>query len=180
MAKSIKLKNSFYWHPSSIKGGVNNAKLTIQKNGTIIKEFTANASSDVVANISVPTKTSELTNNSGYITNSNLPSTITGDNVVNRTSGGTITSSSYRRYGNVVELFVGINTTSSTTVGSDCFKGSLNNNNLKPPLGATTVNYNGSSVIIGSISDTGEITVRICGATLASGKGFGLRFTYVI
>lgn len=47
---------------------VNNATLTIQKNGTTIKTFTANASTDVTANITVPTKTSELTNDSGFWT----------------------------------------------------------------------------------------------------------------
>ena len=43
---------------------VNNAKLTIQQNGTTVKTFTANASSNVTANITVPTKTSDLTNDS--------------------------------------------------------------------------------------------------------------------
>jgi len=43
---------------------VNNATLTIQKNGSTVKTFTANASSNVTANITVPTKTSELTNDS--------------------------------------------------------------------------------------------------------------------
>ena len=46
---------------------VNNATLTIQKNGTTINTFTANASSNVTANIQVPTTTSDLTNNSGFI-----------------------------------------------------------------------------------------------------------------
>ena len=41
---------------------VNNATLTIQKNGTTIETFTANASSNKTANISVPTKLSDLTN----------------------------------------------------------------------------------------------------------------------
>lgn len=41
---------------------VNNATLTIQKNGSTVKTFTANASSNVTANITVPTKTSQLTN----------------------------------------------------------------------------------------------------------------------
>lgn len=49
---------------------VNNATLTIQKNWTTVKTFTANASTDVIANISVPTKTSDITNDSGYITKS--------------------------------------------------------------------------------------------------------------
>lgn len=47
---------------------VNNAQLTIQKNGTTVKTFTANASSNVTANIIVPTKTSDLSNDSGFIT----------------------------------------------------------------------------------------------------------------
>lgn len=45
---------------------VNNATLTIQKNGTTVNTFTANASSNVTANITVPTKVSDLTNDSGF------------------------------------------------------------------------------------------------------------------
>lgn len=41
---------------------VNNATLTIQKNGTTVNTFTANASSNVTANITVPTDVSDLTN----------------------------------------------------------------------------------------------------------------------
>ena len=47
---------------------VNNGTLTIQQNGTTVKTFTANASSNVTANITVPTKTSDLTNDSGFLT----------------------------------------------------------------------------------------------------------------
>ncbi|MBR6355165.1 MAG: hypothetical protein IKS01_05220 [Paludibacteraceae bacterium] len=47
---------------------VNNATLTIQRNGTTVKTFTANASSNVTANITVPTDTGDLTNGAGYIT----------------------------------------------------------------------------------------------------------------
>ena len=41
---------------------VNNATLTIQKNGTDVQTFTANQSTNATANIIVPTKTSDLTN----------------------------------------------------------------------------------------------------------------------
>lgn len=41
---------------------VNDASLTIQKNGTTVATFTANASANATANIAVPTKTSDLTN----------------------------------------------------------------------------------------------------------------------
>lgn len=56
---------------------VNNATLTIQKNGTTVETFTANASSDVTANITVPTKISDLTNDSNFANTdlSNLTST---------------------------------------------------------------------------------------------------------
>lgn len=51
---------------------VNNATLTIQKNGTTVKTFTANASSNVTANITVPTKVSDLTNDSGFLTSTDI------------------------------------------------------------------------------------------------------------
>ena len=47
---------------------VNNATLTIQKNGTNVQTFTANQSSNATANITVPTKTSEITNDSDFTT----------------------------------------------------------------------------------------------------------------
>ena len=53
---------------------VNNATLTIQKNGTTVKTFTANASSNVTANITVPTAVSELSNDSGFITDAGVTS----------------------------------------------------------------------------------------------------------
>lgn len=48
---------------------VNNGTLTIQKNGTNVATFGANQSANATANITVPTKVSELTNDSGYTTN---------------------------------------------------------------------------------------------------------------
>lgn len=48
---------------------VNNGTLTIQKNGTTVATFSANQSDNATANITVPTKVSELTNDSGYTTN---------------------------------------------------------------------------------------------------------------
>lgn len=42
---------------------VNNGTLTIQKNGTNVQTFTANQSGNATANITVPTQTSNLTNN---------------------------------------------------------------------------------------------------------------------
>ena len=50
-------------HPS-----VGNGTLTIQKNGTNVQTFTANQSGNATANITVPSKISELTNDSGFKT----------------------------------------------------------------------------------------------------------------
>ena len=50
---------------------VNNATLTIQKNGTDVATFTANASSNVTANLAIPTDTSDLTNGAGFLTQHN-------------------------------------------------------------------------------------------------------------
>ena len=50
---------------------VNNGTLTIQKNGTNVATFSANQSGNATANITVPTKVSELTNDSGFKTTDN-------------------------------------------------------------------------------------------------------------
>ena len=50
---------------------VNDATLTIQKNGVDVQTFTANASSNVTCNITVPSKTSDLTNDSNFVDTSN-------------------------------------------------------------------------------------------------------------
>ena len=51
---------------------VNNATLTIQKNGTNVATFTANSSTNATANITVPTKLSDLTNDSGFVKNGDV------------------------------------------------------------------------------------------------------------
>lgn len=50
---------------------VNDATLTIQKNGSTIDTFTANASSNKTVNVTVPTATSDLTNDSNYVADAN-------------------------------------------------------------------------------------------------------------
>lgn len=79
---------------------VNNGKLTIQKNGTDVATFTANQSTNVTANITVPTKVSEFTNDSGYTTNKG---TVTSVSIkMNGASKGTVTSSGTIDLGTVI------------------------------------------------------------------------------
>ena len=67
---------------------VNNATLTIQKNGATVDTFTANASANKTINITVPTQTSQLTNNSGFITADDLPDGYTLPVATANTLGG--------------------------------------------------------------------------------------------
>lgn len=52
--------------------------LTIQKNGSTVATFTANQSTNTTANITVPTKTSDITNDSGFISEDDLYSEVCG------------------------------------------------------------------------------------------------------
>ena len=74
---------------------VNNATLTIQKNGATVETFTANSSSDKTVNISVPTNTNELTNGAGFIT---------ADYAIPRSGGAVITGLSIGRVYNTSYL----------------------------------------------------------------------------
>lgn len=75
----------------TIPAAANNGTLTIQKNGTNVQTFTANQSTNVTANITVPTKVSELTNDSGYTSNvgtiTSVKTTAGAHTAINVTSG---------------------------------------------------------------------------------------------
>lgn len=75
--KTSDLNNDSGFITSSALPTVNNATLTIQKNGTTVKTFTANASADVTANITVPTNNNQLTNGAGYQTANDVQTAIT-------------------------------------------------------------------------------------------------------
>ena len=79
---------------------VNNGKLTIQKNGTTVQTFTANQSSSVTANITVPTKVSDLTNDSGYTTNKGTVTSVAVK--MNGSEKGKVTSSGTIDLGTVI------------------------------------------------------------------------------
>ena len=62
------LQNDAGYYNQSTLPAINNGILTIQKNGKNVSTFSANQNSNATANIQVPTKVSELTNDSGYLT----------------------------------------------------------------------------------------------------------------
>lgn len=74
-----------------LPAAANNGTLTIQKNGTTVATFGANQSSSVTANITVPTKVSDLTNDSGYTTNKGTVTSVAVK--MNGSEKGKVTSS---------------------------------------------------------------------------------------
>ena len=149
---------------------VNNATLTIQKNGTTVKTFTANSASNVTANITVPTtasdvgavptirtvngkalsanisltasdvgalpdtteipdSTSDLTNDSGFITSSDIPTSLKNPNALTFTGA---TTGSY-------------DGSSAKTVNIPTVPTSLKNPNALTFTGSASGSYDGSS-----------------------------------
>ena len=62
------LQNDAGYYNQSTLPPINNGILTIQKNGQNVSTFSANQNSNTTANIQVPTKVSELQNDSGFLT----------------------------------------------------------------------------------------------------------------
>lgn len=84
---------------------VNNATLTIQKNGTTVNTFTANSSTDVTANITVPTTLDDISDGTTRKLSDYLPltgGTLTGssDPVLTIKRGGTTQGGAFIRYYN--------------------------------------------------------------------------------
>ena len=128
---------------------VNNGGLTIQKNGTIVQTFTANQSSNVTANITVPTKTSDLTNDSGFLTSeSDTLATVTGRGASTSTavtmSGGVDVSDGTLKM-NILNAKTG---SSSTTYG--------------PGTSVQVLKSNGTNAYWGN--DSSDTTSQIIGA----------------
>lgn len=74
---------------------VNNGTLTIQKNGTNVQTFTANQSENVTANITVPTKVSELTNDSGFTSNTGTVTSVKVGTTSYNPSNGVVSLPAY-------------------------------------------------------------------------------------
>lgn len=78
---------------------VNNATLTIQKNGTTVNTFTANASSNVTANITVPTQASDIGAQDTLVSGTNIK-TINNESIL---GSGNVTISPTFTYDSTTE-----------------------------------------------------------------------------
>lgn len=106
-------------------------------------------------------------------------SVTTGTDAVSRTSGATIRTSDYQKYGKIVQMRLVCDTTSSTSAGSNCFEGTLDSS-LLPSDYVTGASFNGSTAQIAQISPEGEVIVRNLVSTLNSGTAFGIHFIWII
>ena len=140
---------------------VNNATLTIQKNGTTVKTFTANASANVTANITVPTKVSELTNDSGFLTSHQSLSNYVTLNGAQTISGAKTFT------GNIIGInkersTEDANSLYSTTAGSKLTYYTTSNGGTTLTNVPATVNTTLESRTIRRLSDSDWIVEQIC------------------
>lgn len=152
---------------------VNNGQLTIQKNGSSIGTFTANQSSNTTANIIVPTKTSDLTNDSNFVSKTDYATASTGG-VVKVGSGLSITNGVLSTTGggvaDAVEWDNVLNKPSFSTVATS---GSYNDLSNKPTIptvnnGALIIKKNGINVATFTANQSSETTADIAVPTKTS------------
>ena len=171
--------NDLLYKPT-IPAAANNGTLTIQKNGTKVQTFTANQSSSVTANITVPTKVSELTNDSGYTTNKG---TVTSVSVkMNGSEKGKVTSSGTIDLGTVLTAHQDISgkqdkITSSNKLAASLVSGlsavatsgSYNDLSNKPTIPDVSgkANLSGGNTFTNGIQRIQDTTLQ-----LASGAGY--------
>ena len=166
---------------SASQPAVNNGELTIQKNGSSIGTFTANQSSNVTANIIVPTKTSDLTNDSNFVSKTDYATSSTGG-VIKVGSGLSITNGVLSTTGggvaDAVEWDNVLNKPSFSTVATS---GSYNDLSNKPTIptvndGALIIKKNGINVATftanQSSKTTADITVPTKTSDITNDSGF--------
>ena len=136
---------------------VNNGQLTIQKNGTNVATFTANQSGNATANITVPTKVSELTNDSGYVNTNTTYTFATGDNtgqIKITPSGGTAQNITVKDIAGPVYDIITI--TKPLLVGTD---------------------WMDTGIVGNDLGSTGSFIVQLTGANSGQGGLWGEMFT---
>lgn len=119
---------------------VNNATLTIQKNGTNVQTFTANQSTNATANITVPTKTSDLTNDSNFVESGDLATVATSGSYNDLSNKPTIpaaqVNSDWNASSGVAQIL------NKPTLATVATSGSYNDLSNKPTIPAAQVQSN--------------------------------------
>lgn len=164
---------------STVIPTVNDATLTIQKNGTTVQTFTANQATNATANITVPTDTSDLTNGAGYITSAALP-TKTSD-LTNDGSDGTSTYVEADDLATVATTGAYSDLIGTPTLATVATSGDYDDLINKPTIptvndATLTIQKNGTDVATftanSSTNQTANITVPTDTSDLTNGAGF--------
>lgn len=161
------------WSQFAYNGDIGNATLTIQKNGTDVQTFTANATSNKTANITVPTKTSELSNDSNFVASSSLATVATSGSYNDLSNKPTIPAAQVQS-----------NWTQTTTTAVDYIKnkptlatvatsGSYNDLSNKPTIptvnnGTLTIQKNGTTINTFTANSSNNVTANIPVPTLST------------
>jgi hypothetical protein len=157
-----------------------NATLTVQRNGSTVGTFSNTSTSDQTINISVPTDTSELTNNSGYMTND----VFTDTGIVTRIGYSTLNSSSIKSQGYVAQLTITVTTNTTYSSTDYLFTGSVNAADFAPSytavgFGFITSSNNSGAAISGTITSGGDIGVRVDEGTIPANTTVTISFLYL-
>lgn len=146
---------------------VNNATLTIQKNGSNVATFTANASSNVTANISVPTQASDISavaSNTAIIGATKCKITYDSKGLV--TAGADLSSSD-------ITTALGYTPLGNTATGTNSLsiEGTPSSSQYATNVGKNSQASNSWTTAIGQLAKaTGESSISIGNSTTASGK----------
>lgn len=145
---------------------VNNATLTIQKNGASVGAFTANASSNVTANITVPTKVSDLNNDAGYTTNTGTITKVQANGTDVASSGtANIPAATTAVYG-VTKLSTATNSTSNALAATaSAVKAAYDLAASKGTGTITAVQANGTSVATSGTANIPAASTSAYGVT---------------
>ena len=158
---------------SASQPAVNNGKLTIQKNGSSIGTFTANQSSNTTANIIVPTKTSDLTNDSNFVSKTDYATSSTGG-VIKVGSGLSIANGVLSTTGGgVADAVEWTNVLNKPTFSTVATSGSYNDLSNKPTIptvnnGTLTIKKNGTNVATFTANQSSNATANITVPTKTS------------
>lgn len=94
----------------ALKTSISNKTITINKNGSKVDSFTLNQTTDKTIDITIPTKTSELTNDSNYIKTDNITSV-----TASKATAGTSRSIGNANVGTAVSVVTGVGSTKFVT-----------------------------------------------------------------
>ena len=132
------------------------------------------------------TSTGDITDGNGNILSnkadtSSLPSTTTPTISITTTTGS-LTATSIRQFGKVVQLSISVKNTSSTASGDNIYEGTISTTELRPAITTTGATYYGANAFTATISTAGSIVVRnsTASAFAVATSNINISFTYIV